>query len=182
MVAHADGRGNRAVNPERVLLVTRAVTPHLYSRWTDGCRGGEALMGQRKPLRELARGFVRRLSVKRHHGGGHAWAAPQLRPPPVADERDFDLVRPATNHFFEAMNGHVCCPVEGEERRFYASPRHNQAKRDAKGACTARSAGDRSYRGRKNISLSASPQVLHVPSTGFPQRRRAWGRGYNASD
>jgi hypothetical protein len=69
------------------------------------------------------------------------------------------------------MNGHVCDVRVGvgKERRFYASQRRDQAKRDAKGASTARIARDRSRRTLKNISLSGSPQVLHVSSTGFPQ-------------
>jgi hypothetical protein len=151
--------------------LTLAVTPQLYSRGAGRGGGREALMRQRQPLRQLARGLVRRSPVKRHHGGGHAGAAAQLRPPPVADGRHLDLVHAPANGFFEAMNGHVCdVRVEkGSERRFYASPRRDQAKRDAKGASTARSARDRSRRAQKNISLSGSPQVLHVSSTGFPQ-------------
>ena len=154
-----------------VAQVTCAVTPPLYSRSSWGCRCPAALVRQRQPLRQLVRGLVGRLAVERHHGRGHARSAAQLRPPPVADVRDLNLVRPSADSLFEAMNDHVvCCPggVRGE-RRFYASWPCDQAKRDTKGASASGSTRDCSSRPTKNISLSGSPQVLHPSFTGFPQ-------------
>ena len=46
----------------------------LYSRRMGRGGGREALVRQRKPLRQLARRLIRRLTVKRHHRGRHARA------------------------------------------------------------------------------------------------------------
>jgi len=64
-------------------------------------------MGQREPLREQLRGFVRRRAVKRHHRRGNPRRAQQLRPPSVADGHHLDQVRTPADGLFEAMNGHV---------------------------------------------------------------------------
>lgn len=144
---------------------------HLYSRRSVRRAGGEAPVGQRQPLRQLPRGLVRRRTVKRHHRGWHPGAAAQLRTPPVTDGRHFDLVRTPADSLFEAMNDHVVIVrMEWEsEGRFYASRQRDQAKRDAKDASTAEITGDRLRCEQKYISVSASPQVLHGSSTGFPQ-------------
>jgi hypothetical protein len=94
-----------------------------------------------------------------------------LRPPTVADQRDLDLVRATANGLFEMMNDQIWMSGWNQERRrFYASARSDQAKRHAKGVSTAGTVPDRSHRAQKKISLSGSPQLLHVSSTGFPQR------------
>jgi hypothetical protein len=74
-----------------------------------------------------------------------------LRPPTVADQRDLDLVRPTANGFFEVMNDQIWMSVWNQERRFYASARSDQAKRDAKGVSTAGIVPDRSHRAQKKI-------------------------------
>lgn len=168
MVAHGIGRRN----------LTYPVTPRSYSWWSSG-RGGrrEPLMGEHEPLGQQPRRLIRRLTVKRHHGGWHAGSPSQLRPPPVADRRDLDVVRTAANGFFEAMNVHVCdVRVVGSERRFYASRPRDQAKRGAKGASTSGRSRDRAEHAKEKFSLSGSPQVLHESSTTFPQRRPVTGR------
>lgn len=63
-------------------------------------------MSQCQPLQQLARGFVRRLAVKRHHCRRHPRSAAQLRTPPVPNRRRLYLVRATADNFFEMMNGH----------------------------------------------------------------------------
>ena len=63
-------------------------------------------MGQRQPFRQLTGGFIRSLTVERHHGRRNARLALELGPPPVADGRDLNPVRTPTNRLFEAMNDH----------------------------------------------------------------------------
>ena len=64
-----------------------------------------------EPLRQLVRGVIGCLPVEGHHGRRHAGHAPQLRAPPTAYRRHFDVVHTAANGFFEAMNVHVfSCP------------------------------------------------------------------------
>ena len=169
MVAHAHWRGNpRATSRGK----TFPVTARLYCGCAGRCCRREALVRQRQPLPQVAGGFVGRLAIKRHHGRRHARAAAQLRPPTVADQRDLDLVRATANGFFEVMNDQIWMSVWNQERRrFYASARSDQAKRHAKGVSTAGTVPDRSPHAQKKISLSGSPQLLHVSSTGFPQHR-----------
>jgi len=64
-------------------------------------------VGQREPPSQLVCGFVGRRAIKRHHGGRHAGAATELRPPPVADAGHFDLVRAPADRLFKMMNFHV---------------------------------------------------------------------------
>ena len=94
---------------------TYAVTRQEYSRSRllrrGGRRGGRLLhapVGDLEPLRELLRRGVGRLTIERHHRRRQAGHTSQLRPPPIADGRDFDLVRTPANDFVEAMNVHVC--------------------------------------------------------------------------
>jgi hypothetical protein len=64
-------------------------------------------MGERQPLGQLPRRFIRRLPIEGHHRRGDARPSPQLRTPSVVDGRDLDLVRAPANDFFVSMNVHV---------------------------------------------------------------------------
>ena len=199
MVAHADGHGNLGLPASRDLsavaakrrrrkagLPAEAACRHLrrrdqgchavpiqslHGRWASGGGGRrESLVREHKPLRQQPRRLSRSLTVERHHGGRHAGPAVQLRPPPVADGRHLDLVVAPADGFFEAMNDHVCDVWRGEASDD-STPRGDAVKRSA----TRRARPQREAREivgaarGKNISLSGSPQDLHLSSTGFPQ-------------
>ena len=125
-----------------------------------------------EPLRQLPCGFVRRLTVERHHRRRHSRQPAKLRAPPVADRRDFDLIRTPADEFFESMHRHVAVSAGGVGSRGWILRRStgDTSEGDREGAsdrsCTRRSCGDRR---RKKSVLSGSPQDLHHPSTGFPQ-------------
>lgn len=92
-------------------------------------------MGKRQPLGEMARRFVGRLAVERHHRSGHARHPTQVRPPPIADGHHFDMVRPPANAFFKTVNSHVKRSEKlkrGDGWRSYSLLKSDQAKRRAK--------------------------------------------------
>lgn len=79
--------------------------PASTRRWRRH-RGGLPPVRQGEPVRQLARRFVWRLSVERHHRRRDARDAAQLGAPPVADGCYLDVVRAPADGFFETMHGH----------------------------------------------------------------------------
>ena len=154
-------------------MVTSPVTPSLYSRWRGrraASRG--ALVRQREPSGQQAHRFVRGLAVKRHHGRRQSGPAAQLGAPSIADGHRLDLVRPTANGFFEAMHDHGVWMVWGEKEtsddstlRGGAIKRSETRRARAHGRPHEIVPADRANKFR----CSGSPQVLHSPSTGFPQ-------------
>src|SRR5215470_15201298 len=119
--------------------MTLAVMRPLYSGSAGGCRWcgtGNPLVRQRQPLQQLLGGFVRRGTVKRHHGGWHARTTAQLRPPPVADAGYLNLIKATADSFFKMMNCHVCdVPFEESRARsilFADIVRSSEARREAR--------------------------------------------------
>lgn len=130
-------------------------------------------MGERQPLGEMARRFVGRLAVERHHGSGHARHPTQVRPPSIADGHHFDMVRPPANAFFKTMNSHMKRSenVERGTARDHIQPSHqikrSVARRRINNGQRAEKWQDRA---KEIFTLSGSPQVLHAASTVFPHR------------
>jgi len=70
---------------------------------------------QRQPATQVLRGFVRRLAVERHQGGGPAGPASDLRAPLAeADAGYFDAVLAAVDDFVKPM--HVCSRRKSKRR------------------------------------------------------------------
>jgi hypothetical protein len=128
---------------------------------------GKPLVRERQPLRQQPRRLIRRLTVKRHHRGRHAWASAQLRPPSIGDVRDLDQVRPPADGFFESMNGHVlCCP--GGEESDDSTLRAGAIKRSGTRRATPRGGG-REIVGRRAAKIISSSQVVNRICTCHPQ-------------
>ena len=154
-------------------MVTSPVTPPLYSRWCGRrVASRDALVCEREPSGQLAHRLVRGLTVEWHHGRRQAWPAAQLGAPPITDGHSLDLVRPTADGFFEAMHDHGVWMVWGEKEtsddstlRRDAIKRSETRRARAHGRPHEIVPADRANKFR----CSGSPQVLHSPSTGFPQ-------------
>ena len=59
-----------------------------------------------EPPAEQLHGFVRSMTVKRHHRAGTAGGPGNLGSVLFADRRHFDAVLTAVDGFFEALDGH----------------------------------------------------------------------------
>jgi hypothetical protein len=141
----------------------------------------DAAMRQRKPFGQLMGGLGRARPIERHHRRWHARAPAQLGTPPVADGRDLDVVHAPANGFFKAMDGHVCNGLTRVRKTaMILRRRYNRSSERRREGDHPRRAGawDAPELSREFFLLSDSPQLLHGPSTGFPQwhklRRRWW--------
>lgn len=157
----------------------------LYSGRTGGRRRrGESLVRQRQPLGQQTGRFIGRLAVKGHHRGRHAWAALQLRPPPVADGRDLDVVCAPANGLFKMMNDHVCdirFRGLGAATILFAGPA--QSSEATHEGCIHSVMRDRSLASRAEINFpvrfsTAFAPVIHRIST-QGHGKQVFGRRYN---
>jgi hypothetical protein len=63
-------------------------------------------VGQNQPAHEQIGCLFRRRSIERHQGRRHPGQPLELRPPLVANRRDFNLIRASADIVLEAMNVH----------------------------------------------------------------------------
>ncbi len=127
-------------------------------------------MREGKPLRQLSCRFIGGMPVERHHGRWDARRTQQLCTPTGGDVHDLYEVRAPADGFFEAVNGHVAIfERRRDDGRSYASATADQAKRDAKAACTPLGAQSIEASSEKKYAVSVSQQLLHASSTTFPQ-------------
>jgi hypothetical protein len=144
-----------------------------------------AAMRERQPRGQLAGRLLWGLAVKGHHGGGHARLSQELGAPPIADGRNFDLVRPPTDVFFEMVNDHFSgglteqTTVSGwdqtlsnqSEAPVILRGRHAQSSEGKREGAIhipdpSRSSADPV---KEKSALSGCPQDFHASSTVFPQ-------------
>jgi len=94
-------------------------------------------MGPVKPLAQVGRGFVRGLTVERHHRGGHPGNPDDMRPPALfGDPRHFNDEGSSGNGFFETVphDFYVSWNWLEKQHRFYAARTGKQAKESTKAA------------------------------------------------
>lgn len=151
-----------------------------------------AAMREREPRGQLAGRLLWGLAIEGHHRRWHPRLPRQLGTPPVADRRDLDLVRTPAYGFFEMMNDHGCGGLTvangtsgwdrtltigqgaGDFTRSSRAIKRREARRRRPHTAIGRSSGDPA---KEKRALSGSAQVIHMPSTGFPQRRLRPGCG-----
>jgi hypothetical protein len=142
-------------------------------------------MRERQPRGQLTGRLLWGLAVKGHHGGGHARLPQQLGAPPIADGRDFDLVRAPADVLFEVVNDHLSgglteqTRVSGWDQTLSIQPgapvilrgRHGRSSEGKREGVVhipgpSRTSADPV---KEKSALSGCPQDFHASSTAFPQ-------------